>query len=102
MIQEKFFEQFLEQIIVLSHVNEEDNYDKYRFGYDGVDRSKDVDVARLSSNLKYVFENRNDIQRIINFLDDDESQNIVFKVLLYRSLGHLHVKLPRNNGNSET
>ncbi|MBK7016630.1 MAG: FkbM family methyltransferase [Sulfuritalea sp.] len=70
-----------------------DNFDKYRFGFDGVDRSRMVDVKRLAAYLDFVITHLDKFIAASQLFADGHSQALFYKLMLYRCLGHLHLRL---------
>jgi len=78
------------------HQYMENNWDIYRFGFDGIDRSKDFDINKHLNYFKFIFTNTGHIFNSYSLLSDDESKKWLNNIILFRLLSHLHVKLPTN------
>ena len=63
-----------------------DNFDKYRFGFDGVDRSRMVDVKRLAAYLDFVITHLDKFIAASQLFADGHSQALFYKLMLYRCL----------------
>lgn len=86
-----FFDDFISEIVKHSYKYEENNWDADRHG-----KREFIDLESLSTYLKYILNNRNEIENFISQLNDDESREIIKYIFLYRSLGYRHVKIPIN------
>ena len=78
------------------HQYEENNWDIYRFGFDGIDRSKDFNIEKHLNYLKFFINNTGRIFTSYLLLSDNESKIWLKYIILFRLLSHLHVKLPTN------
>jgi len=76
------------------HRMEADNYDAYRYGFDGVDRSRIFDVPKHVRYLEWFDEHYTDIYRTLLHLADQVSRELLFGLIRYRLAGHLHVRIP--------
>jgi FkbM family methyltransferase len=91
MINNSFFEDFITKLVIYSYKIEENNWDVDRHGPNEV-----LDINLLSGYLKYVLNNREDLENFFGILGDPESAELLKAVMLYRSLGYKHVKIPIN------
>ena len=78
------------------HQYEENNWDIYRFGFDGIDRSKDFNIQRHLNYFKFFISNADGIFSNYLLLTDNESKQWLKNIILFRLLGHLHVRLLTN------
>lgn len=92
-----------------------DNYDKDRFGINPENKFRLIKrIARnlltklriiknklskpsLNKTLNFIYQNQIRLERLYENLADPESQDILIKILTFRTLGHKKVKLPLNN-----
>ena len=79
------------------HALPKDNYDALRFSADGIDRSNVFDIGERKMFLTWFMVNHDKLYRTFNLFGDNESKTLYFHLILFRLLGHLHVKLPTNN-----
>ena len=75
---------------------ESDNYDARRFSYDGVDRSKHFDLEKHKRYLCFVINRYGKLFETWQLLADDASRLLFVELILYRLMGHLHVRLKTN------
>ena len=85
--------QFLAQLLTLAHSVERNNWDWRRFGKDGAGT---VEIGRMAWWLDYIVQHWPELDQSMAMLADDASRALLQKLLLYRALGHLHVRLPTN------
>jgi hypothetical protein len=89
--------QFLDGLLArfYAHVHPfvEDNYDRHRFSYDGVDRSREFARKGHVAYMSFVVENRDSLFAVWLRLSDQASRELFVQLLLYRLLGHLHVRI---------
>lgn len=78
------------------HAKEADNYDADRYGHDGVDRSHVFDVPYAYQNLRYLIYEIDGLRRTFDLLESSTSKELFRMLLLFRVLGHMHVRLPTN------
>lgn len=78
------------------HQHEKNNWDIYRFGFDGIDRSKDFNIEKHLNYLKFFIHNTDRIFSSYLLLSDNESKLWLKYIILFRLLSHLHVRLPTN------
>lgn len=71
------------------------NFDSHRFPR--TDQTKPFNLERQFSYLNFFLDNYDKIFCFYQLLEDEESRQILQKLILYRILGHLKVKLQRNN-----
>lgn len=70
-----------------------DNYDYNRFSFDGVDRSNHVNVLEHARYLKSVLQNLESFYAVYFLLSNTESKELFLRLILYRSLGHPHIRI---------
>ncbi len=76
------------------HRMEPNNYDSYRYGFDGVDRSNIFDVDKHIRYHEWFDEHYADVFRFWERLADQESRDLLVGLVRYRMAGHLHVRIP--------
>ena len=91
-----FVDEILFEYYQRIHQYEENNWDIYRFGYDGIDRSKDFDITKHLNYFKFFISNTDRIYASYLLLNDNESKKWLKYIILFRLLSHLHVRLPTN------
>lgn len=69
-----------------------DNYDAYRFSSDGIDRSA-FDLDWHVGNLALFMEHVDGFYEAYRLLADRASQDLFVSLILYRLLGHSHVRI---------
>ena len=70
-----------------------DNYDAYRYGTDGVDRSRVFEVEKHVRYLDWFDEHYADLFRMWERLADQPSRDLLTSLIRYRLAGHLHVRI---------
>ncbi len=75
------------------HRMEANNYDAYRYGHDGVDRSHLFDVHKHVNYLEWFDEHYADVFRTWERLADQASRDLLISLVRYRMAGHLHVRI---------
>lgn len=93
----EFINAIMKQFYVLVHKLEPDNYDAERFSFDGVDRSKIFDIEKHKNFLFHFISCCPNYFRVYQLLDDAYSKELYKALILFKLLGHLHIKLPTNN-----
>ncbi len=81
------------QFLMDVHRLEADNYDAWRYGFDGVDRSQLFDVARHVNYAEWFEEHYEDVFRLYERLADQASRDLLTSLVRYRLSGHLHVRI---------
>ena len=71
----------------------EDNFDYDRYNYDGVDRSKTINVLQHSNYLNFVLDNLELFYESSVIFSDTASRNLYIQLIKYRSLGHAHIRI---------
>lgn len=71
-----------------------DNFDARRFNIDGKDHSGSFDVKKHVYYLNWYFQNLPSIYQAYAMLADELSKRLYLHLILYRLVGHLHVKIP--------
>ncbi len=92
-----FLDHIITQLYILMHKTQSDNYDYDRFSFDGIDRSGQFELPRHKSFFYFFLEHYEDFYRAYLLFEDEMSQKLYLDLILFRLLGHLHVKLPANN-----
>jgi len=69
----------------------ENNYDADRFSYDGVDRSKELQIGLHSFYMDWFITHGAEIYKTFLCLGDQESRVLYIDLLRYRLAGHMHV-----------
>lgn len=90
-IMDKFYEHI--------HNYEKNNYDEYRYSFDKIDRSIFFDMNKHRKYFDYFINNHSFFYKTYNLLSDLESKNLFIQLILFRLLGHLHVRI-KNEYNS--
>lgn len=72
------------------------NWDKDRFGHDGVDRSHTYEVDYHRQYMLYFLQNHAGFFEGWKCMSDEASRRWYTDLVLYRMLGHLHYRLPSN------
>ena len=75
------------------HGFDHDNYDQVRYSWDGVDRSKTFDLARHADYLALFVRQHEAFFATWLLLGDDVSRERFKRLILYRLLGHLHLRI---------
>jgi FkbM family methyltransferase len=78
------------------------NYDAIRHSFDGVDRSRMVHVDLHAEYLRIFLRRHAEFHSTWQLLADAESRRLFVRLVLYRLLGHLHVRIREDaNATSE-
>ena len=93
----EFINEIMKQFYALIHNLEKNNYDAERFSYDGIDRSQIFDIEKQKNFLFHFLTCGQNYFSVYQILDDAYSKELYKSLVLYKLLGHLHVKLPTNN-----
>ena len=104
------FKKAFHKLVKNSKINNyKDNYDYRRFGSRRTNQRiplnhviKNIIKKILASIGIYkrkdsVIDNLDNLYKLYNKLEDNESKELLIKILAYRTLGHKKVKLPLNN-----
>lgn len=94
---DEFLERILERFYAGIHETAKDNYDALRFSWDGVDRSRKFKAAQHRAYLAFVAKEHAGLFETWRLLEDERSKELFLELILYRLLGHLHVKLSTNS-----
>jgi len=94
----EFVDGVLQEFLLKAHEGVADNYDPVRFGFDGVDRSRQFDVGRHAAYLQFFIENAAAFRDAWQALEDEPSRQLFRRLILYRMLGHLHVAIRPGTG----
>ena len=84
----QFFSEFFQGI----HANQVDNWDHRRFGPENPSFS--VDLAAF--NMRFALANFDHIGWVYDQLSDAASRDYLIRFVLYKILGHTHVRFPQN------
>src|SRR5579871_2985883 len=84
----RFFSEFFQHV----HSTEAHNWDERRFGAE--DRNFNVDTAVF--NMRFALANFDHIAWFYDQLSDASSRDYLIRFVLYKILGHTHVRLPQN------
>jgi FkbM family methyltransferase len=71
----------------------DDNYDHFRFGFDGVDRSKQVNVDGHAAYLDFVLSHLESFFAASLLFSDATSRALFTRLIKYRCLGHPHLRI---------
>jgi FkbM family methyltransferase len=88
----------LARMFQLMHNVEKNNFDSVR--YRGID-AHDFRFQDHASYLGFLIDNVHDFHRARSLLADDCSKDLYDLLILFRLLGHLHVRLPFNNEHTQ-
>jgi FkbM family methyltransferase len=83
----RFFNEFFESI----HSNQGNNWCARRFGPE----SRDFNVEAAASNMRFVLANFDHYARLYDQLADQPSRDYLLRFVLYKVLGHTHVRFPQ-------
>jgi FkbM family methyltransferase len=93
----QFIDDIINNFYVSIHTFQSDNWDFDRFQSFGKDAQNIVFVDYYKSNLQMLFENQNQLEYVNSILSDLESKEWLKNLLIYRTVGHLHFRLPTNS-----
>jgi len=93
-----FLNTVLRETFAAMHGIEPDNYDAGRYSYDGVDRSCVFDNNRHADYMAFFAENYESFFTTWLLLRDDFSRKLFTRLVQYRLLGHLHVRVQDGAG----
>lgn len=88
-----FFTGLMAELYARIHPFVEDNYDVKRFSYDGVDRSREFARPQHINYMAFVADQRDALYSVWLLLADQASRDLFVRLLLFRLLGHLHVRI---------
>lgn len=91
-----FKTRFLEQFFVCMHQRPANNWDHFRFPEDHP-RHNQFLVDRASQFLDFILSHSSAFEETYRLLDDEESRELMVRLLVYRVLDHHHVQLPLNS-----
>ena len=86
-------EDVMGQLLVQLQRNEAGNYDAWRFSFDGVDRSSVFNLEYHKQNLCFFIGNHEKFKAALNLFEDEPSRALFLELILFRLVGHLHVRL---------
>lgn len=101
MTKQLFLQSILKEFYMLAHTLVPNNYDAPRFSHDGVDRSKEFKLGMHAAYLEYFIDNWEGFYTTFLLLHDSESRELFRRLILFRLLGHLHVRI-KDNVTAET
>lgn len=101
MTKQLFLQSILKEFYTLAHTLVPNNYDALRFSHDGIDRSKEFQLGMHTAYLEYFIENWESFYTTFLLLHDSESRELFKRLILFRLLGHLHVRI-KNDVTAET
>jgi FkbM family methyltransferase len=94
-MQTSLVNRFLSDFFLNIHNNEQNNWDFLRFKNhhkkEGV-----FDPSVALHTFSFILNNIKNFELIYNQLTDPDSKNIFEKLLLFKVLGHMHIRLPQN------
>ena len=93
-----FLNTVLRETFAAMHGIEPDNYDAARYSFDGVDRSCVFDNNRHADYMAFFAENHDSFFTTWLLLRDDTSRKLFTRLIQYRLLGHLHVRVQDGAG----
>jgi FkbM family methyltransferase len=86
-----------QEMFRLLHTHEQDNFDELRFP----EAHRNAFFADIHARyLSFLVDNANGFYAARSVLEDDTSRDLFDRLVLFRLLGHLHVRLPVNNRES--
>ncbi len=92
--------QFIGDLFAAVPNQHDDNWDRFRTEHtdtpEWMQPKHGFDARRATENFAYVIENFELLNQIDQFFADDRSRELFRSLLLYRILGHRHVRLPSN------
>ena len=91
--QKEFSHSLLTEFFERLHGSVEDNFDRARFGHEGVDPSRNFSAAQHAEYLHTYFDHANPLFSAYSLLRDEASRQLYRRLLLYRLAGHLHVRI---------
>jgi FkbM family methyltransferase len=89
----KFRNDLIESIYMGVYKRVEDNFDFFRYNYDGVDRSNELNVMANAKYLQFVLDNAAAFYETMMLFSDEESRKLFFQLVQYRCLGHPHFRI---------
>jgi FkbM family methyltransferase len=84
-------ELFLHQLLTCAHVIEQDNWDYHLFPQGN---PMQFNADQHAAELAYILDHMQQLERVYAAFADDESRETLLSLLLYKSLGPAHVRLP--------
>ncbi|WPL14183.1 FkbM family methyltransferase [Thiorhodovibrio litoralis] len=91
MDQDQWRRALLGEFFRLMGINVNNNYDKQRFSYDGIDRSQANNVSLHANYLNWFIDHSAELFATWLLLRDDDSRTLLDRLILFRLLGHRHV-----------
>ena len=89
----KFRNDLIESIYMGVYKRVEDNFDFFRYNYDGVDRSNELNVMANAKYLEFVLDNAAAFHETMMLFSDEESRKLFYQLVQYRCLGHPHLRI---------
>lgn len=100
MTAEGFLSSILGEFYARMHTTAPDNYDPVRFSSDGVDRSR-IFSTKMHANYMHLFAREHHaFHATWLLLGDTASRELFARLILYRLLGHHHMKIQEQVGRS--
>jgi FkbM family methyltransferase len=93
-----FLNTVLRETFAAMHGLEPDNYDAGRYSFDGVDRSGVFDNDRHANYMAFFAEHYESFFTTWLLLRDEASRKLFTRLVQYRLLGHLHVRVQDDAG----
>ena len=88
-----FKKQFLHDVLNLAHTYEKNNWDEVRFAANP-GQQNGYDPLAGATALEHILDRSAAFEAVFRLLADDLSRVLMYRLLLFRVLGHLHVRLP--------
>lgn len=95
-----FLHSVLQDFYSALHTVQQHNYDSRRFSYDGVDRSNIFQNEQHAAYMELFTEQYEAFFQSWLLLRDEESRRLFMRLILFRLLGHLHIRI--SDGASST
>jgi FkbM family methyltransferase len=90
---QEFRSDLIQSIYTHVYSRVDDNFDFIRFGFDGVDRSNQINVMQHAQNLTFVLDNLESFYASSLLLTDAASRTLYVQLIKYRLLGHPHIRI---------
>lgn len=88
-----FLKTILREFYILAHSAVPNNYDAQRFSHDGIDRSEEFNLLEHVDYFHFFINNYEAFFTTYQHLKDELSQLIFTRLILFRLLGHHHVRI---------
>src|SRR4051812_39192483 len=86
-------QQFFTEMLRLAHVTQTDNWDEMIFA---LEERHLIDVESGARWLDFFVSHQSALEGTMHLLGDAQSRTVLWALLLYRVLGHHHVRMPLN------